>query len=299
MSDPIREREKYDSKKAKTGESEDGPSDFHSPCDLYDAFGHIPGVAIEDFAENVRHGEATQEEELDPLVIFGSGIMMMMILSKLDARSVARSRLVSRQWLKLASSDIIWAPKCDELWLGKAHIPHILKAPGLSKLSAYSLSLMDSKRTRITRNDLCDHVWQFHFTECMRQYPMELFHHGHLEMMAYLEAPSYWRNLDPYWRGTGTLMRRFFHPDGSITADPCDPVWGGHESCYTVVTGSHDDGRIREHYVRVNKWPQMSVSRKEDWSWELSNHLGCYTSFPDADKHHGTGLPLLSSHLIN
>lgn len=273
MSDPNCEREKNGRKKAKIGELGDGQSSFRSPWYLLDAFGHIPGVGFEIFADNTwgekaaGDGGEEAEAELDPLMIFGSGIMMM-ILNKLDARSVARSRLVSREWLKFASSDMIWAPKCDELWLGKAHIPHISKAPGLSKLSAYSLSLMDSKRIRTTQNDLCDHIWEFHFTE---------------------EAPSYWRNLDPYWRGTGTMMRRYFHPDGSITADPDDPVWGGHESCYTVVTGLHDDGRIREHYVRVNRWPQMSVRRKEDWSWEISNHLHCYTSVPDADKQHGTG----------
>lgn len=269
MSDPIRERDKYGRKKAKNAVLRDGPSSFHSPCYLFDAFGHVPGVGTENFAENVWGEEAAGDggEEADPLMIFGSGIMMM-ILYKLEARGVARSRLVSREWLKVASSDIIWAPKCDELWLGKAHIPHISKAPGLSKLSAYSLSLMDSKRTRITRNDLCDHIWEFHFTE---------------------EAPSYWRNLDPYWRGTGSLMRRYFHPDGSITADPDDPVWGGHESCCTVVTSLHDDGRIREHYVRVNRWPQLFVRRNEDWSWEMSNRLHCYTSVPDAAKQHGTG----------
>ncbi|XP_073299746.1 uncharacterized protein [Primulina huaijiensis] len=218
MSDPIREREKYGRKKPKTGELGDEPSSFRSPWYLLNSFGHVPGVGFENFAENIWGEKASgdggdeAEAELDPLMIFGSGIMMM-ILNKLDARSVARSRLVSREWLKVASSDIIWNPK---------------------------------------------------------------------------EAPSYWRNLDPYWRGTGTMMRRYFHPDGSITADPDDPVWGGHESCYTVVTGLHDDGRIREHYVRVNRWPQMSVRRKEDWSWEISNHLHCYTSVPDADKH-GTG----------
>lgn len=154
--------------------------------------------------------------------------------------------------------------------MGKAHIPRISKVGGLSKLAAYSLSVMDYKRTRITRNDLCDHVWVFHFTEA---------------------APMYWRNMDPYWQGSGTPMRRYFHPDGSITADSDDVVWGGHESCYTVVTGLLEDGTIREHYVRINRWPQLSVKRKEDGSWELSNHLYCYTSVPDADREGGTGPP--------
>lgn len=84
-------------------------------------------------------------------------------------------------------------------------------------------------------------------------------------------------------------MRRYFHPDGSISADPGDLVWGGHESCYTTVTGLLEDGEIREHYVRINRWPQLHVLRKPDWGWELSNHLYCYTSVPDAEKEDGTG----------
>lgn len=102
-------------------------------------------------------------------------------------------------------------------------------------------------------------------------------------------APEFWKNLDPYWQGSGAHMRRYFHPDGSITADEGDMVWGGHESCYTIVTGLFTDGKIREHYVRINRWPQMTVRRRPDWSWELANHLYCYTSIPDPEKQDGTG----------
>ncbi|KAL2463243.1 uncharacterized protein Fot_52899 [Forsythia ovata] len=104
-------------------------------------------------------------------------------------------------------------------------------------------------------------------------------------------APEYWRNLDPYWNETGTPMRRYFHPDGSITADHGDPVWGGHESCYTTVTSLLGDGKVREHYVRINRWPQFYVSRKPDWGWELTNNICCYTSVPNAEKEDGTGPP--------
>ena len=91
-------------------------------------------------------------------------------------------------------------------------------------------------------------------------------------------------------------MRRYFHPDGSQTADPGDQVWGGHECCYSIVTSFVGGGKIREHYVRINRWPQMSVFRKPDWSWEMSNHLYCYSSIPDAGKEGGTGprFPVLS-----
>lgn len=84
-------------------------------------------------------------------------------------------------------------------------------------------------------------------------------------------------------------MRRYFHPDGSQTADPDDRVWGGHESCFSTVTSFVGDGEIREHYVRINRWPRMFVSRNEDWSWKMSNHFTSYSSIADAEKAGGTG----------
>ncbi|KAH6770250.1 hypothetical protein C2S52_015053 [Perilla frutescens var. hirtella] len=170
--------------------------------------------------------------------------------------------------------------ECKELWLGKAHLPRISKVQGLPKMVSSLLSIRDGKRTRITRDDLCDHVWEFHFTE---------------------SAPEYWRDLDPYWRGAGTPMRRYFHPDGSITADSDDKVWGGHESSYTIVTGLLSGGKVREHYVRINRWPKMTVHRNPDWSWVLRNHLYCYTSIPDADRQGGTGpsVPVSGPYALN
>nr|GMD85513.1 F-box family protein [Ipomoea batatas]GMD90755.1 F-box family protein [Ipomoea batatas] len=209
----------------------------------------------------------TSSNSMDPLEVFGTDIMLM-ILSHLDARSVALSLLVSRRWNGVASSDTIWGPKCEELWLGKAHIPRISKLRGLAKLAVYSLAVVDGKRARIMRDDLCDHAWEFHFTEA---------------------APEFWRNLDPYWNGTGPPLRRYFHPDGSQTADPHDQLWGGHEACYCVVTSYLANDKIRQHYVRVNRWPQLYVSRKLDWRWEMSNKLCIYTSIPDPDKPDGTG----------
>ncbi|KAK1290929.1 hypothetical protein QJS10_CPB18g01860 [Acorus calamus] len=199
-------------------------------------------------------------------MVFGQDVMTM-ILKCLDARSVARSLAVSRGWNGVASRDVIWAPMCEELWKGKAHIPRFAKIRGVSRLVAYSFCVMDSRRTRIMQADLCDHVWEYRFKKI---------------------APPYWLNLDPSWKGTGPPMRRYFHPNGSHTADPTDQVWGGHECTYSVVT-SYVGGQISEHYVRINRWPQMTISRKPDWSWEMANNLYCYNSIPDSAKEEGTG----------
>ncbi|GFP91962.1 hypothetical protein PHJA_001340300 [Phtheirospermum japonicum] len=138
-------------------------------------------------------------------------------------------------------------------------------------MKATSLSIMDGKRNQITWHDMCDHVWEFHVSEVCTRVLCD---------------------LDPYWGATGPPMRRYFHPDGTVTSGLNDRVWGGHESSFTVVTGLLADGNMRDHYVRINRWPRMSVSRNPNWSWVLSNHLYCYLSIPnatDSDKVDGTG----------
>ncbi|KAK1413672.1 hypothetical protein QVD17_35448 [Tagetes erecta] len=117
----------------------------------------------------------------DPLTVLGSDIMSMLLIN-LDAHSLASTLVVSHDWYTLASTDAIWSKKgktihfafywwmtqsanlnCEELWAGKAHLPRFLHTRGLSKLSAYSLSVNDGKRTRIMKEDLWDHAWEFHF----------------------------------------------------------------------------------------------------------------------------------------
>ncbi|XP_044970084.1 uncharacterized protein LOC123430265 isoform X2 [Hordeum vulgare subsp. vulgare] len=184
----------------------------------------------------------------DPVEVLGEEVIGL-VMELLDARSVARCTAVSRAWYEVAADNRLWAPKCAELMAGKAHIPRLTMIRTASKLSTYSMAIMDGKRA----------------------------------------APEYWRNLDPSWKHTGPPMRRYFHHDGYHSADPHDAVWGGHECEYTIITSFVGDGRIRDHYVRINRWPPMKVSRKEDWSWELSNHLYRYNSIPDAEKEGCTG----------
>ncbi|KAJ6790788.1 Uncharacterized protein M6B38_248390 [Iris pallida] len=217
--------------------------------------------------EEEEREESRRVSSEDPLVVLGPDVLTK-VLEFLDARSVARLLVVSQGWNAVASSDRLWAPKCEKLWMGKAHIPRLTKVRGASKLAVYSMCIMDGKRARIMRDDLCDHAWEFRFKKT---------------------ASEYWLNLDPSWMGTGPPMRRYFHPDGSHTADPDDKVWGGHECAFSIITSYVGEGRIRKHYVRINRWPQLMVSRKDDWSWEMSNQLFCYNSIPDAEKEGGTG----------
>ncbi|TVU30464.1 hypothetical protein EJB05_22089 [Eragrostis curvula] len=237
-----------------------------------------------------REGEvgSRSSSRSDPVEVLGEGVMGR-VMELLDARSVARCTAVSCAWRGVAADDRLWAPKCAELMAGKAHIPRSTLIRTGSKLSTYSMAMMDGKRNRITKEDLCDHAWEYRFT--ISQSDGAWDHDNCLSsFFRYIEAaPEYWRNLDPSWKHTGPPMRRYFHPDGYHSADPHDAVWGGHECTYTVITSYVGDGKIREHYVRINRWPPLKVSRKDDWSWELSNHLYRYNSIPDAKKKGCTG----------
>ncbi|XP_022849418.1 uncharacterized protein LOC111371589 isoform X1 [Olea europaea var. sylvestris] len=103
-----KELKRHGKKGANRGETEDGPSNFPLASTPGDDF-HDEGV---DTGGRVRKRKNIGEEmELqDPFVAFGSEIMVM-ILKQLDARSVARSRLISRGWHSIASSDEIWSRK--------------------------------------------------------------------------------------------------------------------------------------------------------------------------------------------
>ncbi|XP_031482659.1 uncharacterized protein LOC116252495 isoform X3 [Nymphaea colorata] len=86
-----------------------------------------------------------EESMTDPLVVLGPDVFSM-VLDRLDARSAARSLLVSRRWFYAACDDAIWVKKVKELWMDKAHIPRMAMMRGLSKLAAYSISFSDGKR---------------------------------------------------------------------------------------------------------------------------------------------------------
>ncbi|CAL4933734.1 unnamed protein product [Urochloa decumbens] len=99
----------------------------------------------------------------DPVEALGEEVMGR-VMELLDARSVARCTAVSRAWRGVAADDRLWAPKCAELMAGKAHIPRLTLIRTGSKLSTYSMAIMDGKRSRITKEDLCDHAWEYRFT---------------------------------------------------------------------------------------------------------------------------------------
>ncbi|CAK9866917.1 unnamed protein product [Sphagnum jensenii] len=233
---------------------------YGSIADAKTSDSHLREEGLE-VCKRLRH-----EDVQDPVLVLGADLMLCM-LKLLDVRSLARASVLSKKWKAVVQNDTLWLPKCKMLWEDKIHIPRTAVQTGLLKAVAYRIAVKDAKRTTITKEDLCDHVWEFRFKTA---------------------APQYWRNLDPSWRGDRAPMRRYFHANGTLTADANDPCWGGHEANYTVIDITGPGENFTKRFVRVNHWPMMQVHRKENWGWSLVSDFTVFDSLPDYEKG-GTG----------
>ncbi|KAL6205998.1 hypothetical protein ACLB2K_023249 [Fragaria x ananassa] len=121
-------------------------------------------------------------------------------------------------------------------------MPRLLQFRGLSRLAAYSLSVMDSKRSR--------NAYNF-------QPPQNT---GEILILI-------GRALAPSCTATFILMAVKLQIMVMKSGAAMNPVIAP-----LLV------------FLKMDRWPQMFVFRKQDWSWEMSNHLFCYTSIPDSDK---------------
>ncbi|KAJ7538500.1 hypothetical protein O6H91_11G051100 [Diphasiastrum complanatum] len=162
--------------------------------------------------------EFEEEEYLkwDPAERLGSDVMQLHIFSNLDARSLAQCSLVCKRWKGLSQVDSLWAPLCFQLWQRRAHLPLRLmhaKYP-VGAYEVYSISMADSLQKELLREEMCARIW---------------------EIQVKPSCGPYWISLDPSSHG-GAPLRRYFHCDGSLTADVNDPIWGGQESCWFIFS---------------------------------------------------------------
>ncbi|GAB4815619.1 hypothetical protein N2152v2_008075 [Parachlorella kessleri] len=182
----------------------------------------------------------------DPAAVLGRDVMHV-VLGNLPARDLAVAGCVSKQWQSLCSEGFLWRRICEDLWHGKVYVPQAAAGSELSWRQRYEASLLDAARNDITTQELCTFSWTFRFKWL---------------------AGVFWTAQDPYWTREGHMLRRFFHESGSLTAAPSDPFWGHHE-CRWRFTKSKEG--LRGHYVKVNHWPSLSISRTPSWGWRMEN----------------------------
>ncbi|XP_057815008.2 uncharacterized protein LOC131028689 [Cryptomeria japonica] len=171
--------------------------------------------------------------------------------SRLDVKSLGRCIAVSKEWKEVAVSDALWEKHTRELWEGKVYIDPKALRPSLRPVEAFAISIRESRRTRLTMEEICSFTWTVHFKS---------------------NAPAYWLSMDPIYNGLPP-MQRFFHPDGYVNPGSNDPVWGGHECNWKFVNVGGE--RVN---VRINSWLSLQVERTPKWGWTMNNLLVTYST---------------------
>jgi len=173
---------------------------------------------------------------------------------------------VSSLWNEASNHQMVWETLCNRLWYDKCYVPHsIRKQKEENAKLAYKLSLEDSQRTYIYKEELCGLVWNFRFKE---------------------DAGRHWTSSDPWWQGKTPPCIKFT-PDGGMKISD-----GGDCSMNESIASSFENRRWRfvetvagltgppGSFVQVNHFPAYIVSRFKNWGFIMQSCWVIYTSFP-------------------
>lgn len=130
-------------------------------------------------------GRKRFRKKLDPLDVLGEDLFMC-ILSHLKPSGITVCSSVSKSWRHVASSSLIWDPLCtvnpllailctpvlsiqkcstiasvplpQDLVKGKKHVND---SQDFTSIGRFWFLLLDSKRTKLTKSELCSVTWEF------------------------------------------------------------------------------------------------------------------------------------------
>ncbi|KAK9803156.1 hypothetical protein WJX72_005533 [[Myrmecia] bisecta] len=184
----------------------------------------------------------------DPAQLLGPDLLGA-IFSHLEAETLRNCVEVSRQWHAVAKQDYLWRPLCEDLWNGKVFVPQRQQASSASFKQRYLASTTAATKASLTAEELCAFTWNFRFKRT---------------------AGAYCMSYDPFWTKTGPMMQRHFHADRSVTGSPrTHPFWMPEYECTWRFT-KYREGKAG-HYVKVNYWPALGISRTPGWGWRMEN----------------------------
>jgi hypothetical protein len=99
------------------------------------------------------------------LAIFDETIIIF-IFSFLNANDLLNQYSVNKVWYDWSRDNYLWQNLLFQLWADKVYIPKFCKFLASSHPRiAYYLSILDSKRTFLTLDDLTSDEWSFRFKE--------------------------------------------------------------------------------------------------------------------------------------
>ena len=197
----------------------------------------------------------------------GDASALFQVFRFLGAEDLSRASCVAKPWSTAAGSPGLWKPLCESLWESKVHVAQEardLLASGEAH-RAYVVSIEDSRRQRLTMEEITSYTW---------------FH----RMKA--SAGQGWLESDPYWLGKPSNQRRFTENGDMACITPSDPDAGVEIRQWRWVssgggrTGSEQGSFIR-HSVNGRDRPTQMISRHpRNWGWIMQNCWSITCSFP-------------------
>lgn len=176
-------------------------------------------------------------------------VMLSILMQFKDHLAVVRCSRVCKFWNSVARQNCIWREACLNLWADKVFVPEqfrSLNKSGRSK-EAFIHSLVDSKRTAISREELTSFLFYFRFKEV---------------------AGSYWTDQDPFWQQQDPL-RINFSEEGLLVGFPWDVL----QAKWHFVDKTGRTCQNKGSFVRVSvndrSVPTYMVSRHSNWGFIL------------------------------
>ncbi|KAI9003002.1 hypothetical protein DFJ74DRAFT_647355 [Hyaloraphidium curvatum] len=191
----------------------------------------------------------------DPAVVFPVEVFLHILSFLPSAADLAPCARVSKAWHAAAEDQELWAPLTARLWADKVYVPERFKEmlkEGRAR-DAYRLSLLDSRRDHITKEELCAFTWHWRFKSAA--------------------GPPFL--LDDPWHLSQPARQRLYLPDGRMGGSMyrADARW-------RFVRSAEGRTGPEGRFVRVGETPAAVAGRHANWGWYLQSCWSVAASFP-------------------
>lgn len=194
--------------------------------------------------------------------------LLSLVFLQLDVPSIAACRATCRRWRHVGSGNDIWAVLCDWVWADKAYIPAKFRAlRGSNPRAALAESVVDSRRTHITAEELCSTDW-----------------YGRMKGHA---GPG-WLVDDPWWKAKPARTRQFMR-NGTVRFERREGGEAVEGTWHFLLRPPAPNANLQDWTERGDRLrirtmgrelPTLIVSRAHNWGFLMQNCWGLCTSFP-------------------
>lgn len=179
--------------------------------------------------------------------------LLFEIMSRMDLKTLLVAATVCETWRGVARHDAIWRPRCKELWENKKFFSSWVLLENTSMWRKFFLSILDAKRERPTKEELCSMTWKFEMKR----------------------APRYLRELEATFSENGTTRVENFREMRWCFFNYIGPEHPHLEHCGEGAAQNQivPAGSLR---ICVGPYPPLRISRTHEWGWRLENDWVIY-----------------------